>query len=136
VTPARFFGVTQTPLEGQRIHITDREKTIVDCLTHPSYAGGVVEAAKGLWFGSAEINLERLVGYAEQSGSRAAMQRLGFWLDKLGLGDAALLARVAAGRSQNAVRLETPGPAAGRCDRRWHVIVNLVEDTLLEWREH
>lgn len=136
VSPARFFGITQVPLEGQRIHITDREKTIVDCLTHPAYAGGIVEAAKGLWFGSEEIDLERLVDYAGRNGSRAAMQRLGFWLERLGLEDEALLARVEAGSSQSYARLEVPGPAVGSRDRRWRIVVNVAEDTLLEWREH
>jgi len=136
VSPSRFFGITQVPLEGQRIHVTDREKTIVDCLTHPLYAGGVIEAAKGLWFGSAEIDLRKLADYAECNGSRAALQRLGFWLERLELGDVALLARVEAGCSQSYVRLETPGRAAGRRERRWRIIVNVAEDTLLEWREH
>jgi predicted transcriptional regulator of viral defense system len=136
VSLTRFFGIAQVPLEGQRIHITDREKTIVDCLTHPPYAGGIIEAAKGLWFGDEEIDLERLVGYADQNGSKAAMQRLGFWLEQLELGDEALLRRVETGCSQSYARLETPGPATGRRDRRWRIIVNIAEDTLLEWREH
>jgi len=136
VSPARFFGITQVPLEGKRIHITDREKTIVDCLTHPGYAGGVIEAAKGLWFGAAEVDLERLVDYADRNGSKAAMQRLGFWLERLGLGNEALLARVEAGCSRSYARLEVPGPATGPRDRRWRVIINIAEDTLLEWREH
>jgi len=136
VSPARFFGFLQVPLEGQRIQITDREKTIVDCLTHPPYAGGGIEAAKGLWFGGEEMDLERLVDYAERNGSKAALQRLGFWLDRLGLGDEALLARLEAGRSQSTVPLDLPGPAVGARDRRWRILVNIAEDTLLEWREH
>lgn len=136
VSPARFFGIAQIPMEGQRIHITDREKTIVDCLTHPAYAGGIIEAAKGLWFGSEEIDLERLVDYGERNGSRAALQRLGFWLERLGLGDEVMLMRIERGRSQSYTRLEVPGPVVGPRDRRWRVIVNIAEDTLLEWREH
>ena len=136
ITQARFFGITQIPLEGKRIYITDREKTIVDCLTHPSYAGGVVEAAKGLWFGSEEMDLNRLADYAERNGSKAAMQRLGFWLEQLGMGDERLLARVEAGRSQSYVRLEVPGPAQSDRNHRWRIIVNINPDTLLEWKEH
>ncbi len=136
VSPARFFGIAQVPLEGQRIHITDREKTIVDCLTHPACAGGIIGAAKGLWFGSGEIDLGRLVEYAERNGSRAAMQRLGFWLERLGLGNDALLARIESGCGQSYARLEVPGPTSGARDRRWRVIINVAADTLLEWREH
>jgi predicted transcriptional regulator of viral defense system len=136
VAPARFFGIAQVPLEGQRVHITDREKTIVDCLTHPVYAGGVVEAAKGLWFGSAELDLVRVADYAERNGSKAALQRLGFWLEQLELGDKALLARIEARCGQSYARLEVPGPVNGRRDRRWRIVVNVAQDTLLEWREH
>lgn len=136
VTRSRFFGITQISLEGERIHITEREKTIVDCLTRPSYAGGIIEAAKGLWFGGEEMDLERLVEYAERNKSKAAMQRLGFWLERLGMGDEGLLERVRSGCSRNYVRLEVPGPEAGPRDGRWHVIINIAPDTLLEWKEH
>jgi predicted transcriptional regulator of viral defense system len=95
-----------------------------------------MEAAKGLWFGSEEIQLERLVAYAERNGSHAALQRLGFWLEQLGLADEALLVRLEEGRSQSYVRLEVPGPMVGTRDRRWRIIVNIAEDTLLEWRDH
>ena len=70
VSPERFFGISQVQLEGQGVHITDREKTIVDCLTHPIYAGGIIEAAKGLWFGSEEIDWERLADYGERNHRR------------------------------------------------------------------
>ena len=112
------------------------KKTIIDCLTHPVYAGGIIETAKGLWFGSEEIDWERLVDYGERNHSQAALQRLGFWLERLGLGDEALLMRLEGGRGQNYARLEIPGPAAGSRDPRWRIIVNVAEDTLLEWREH
>lgn len=136
VTPARFFGIARIPLAGQRIHITDREKTIVDCLTHPARAGGVIEAAKGLWFGSEELDWERLVDYARRNGSKAAIQRLGFWMERLEMGDYVLLAQIEAECSASYARLELPGPATGPRDRRWHIIINIAPDTLLEWREH
>jgi predicted transcriptional regulator of viral defense system len=132
----KFFGLTQTAVTGQPVIFSDREKTVADCLGRPDLAGGAVEAAKALWFGQDELNLEQVIAYGQRMGNRAALRRLGFWLERLELGSSILLGKLEDRRGHSYAKLDTRGPASGPRHPRWRLIVNVPEKQLLEWREH
>ena len=44
----KLFGIRKEWIEETQINITDKEKTIIDCLNKSQYCGGVIEAAKAL----------------------------------------------------------------------------------------
>jgi len=132
----KFFGYTTIQLLDSPVQIAEREKAIVDGFDHPEYCGGVIEPAKGLWFGSDELDLDRLVEYSQRLGNRTAMRRLGFWLERLEIGHEGLLQRLEAPEDRNYALLDPRGPHEGARDARWRLIVNIPERQLLEWREH
>ncbi len=136
LAPAKFFGFTTIDLLGHPVRLAEREKAIVDGFDHPEYCGGVLEPAKGLWFGRDELDLNHLVTSAERLGNGAALRRLGFWLERLAIGDAALLTRLAAHRDRSYARLDPTSPADGPRSARWRLIVNVPGCQLLEWQEH
>jgi len=76
------------------------------------------------------------VAYSQRLGNRAAMQRLGFWLELLDVGDGALQERLEQPRDRNYAKLDPRGPARGPRNARWRLIINVPERQLLEWREH
>ena len=51
--------------------ISDRERTILDGLRQPEYAGGIPEVAKALWMSRSELKLDRLLDYAHRLRSGA-----------------------------------------------------------------
>ena len=116
--------------------MAEREKAIADGLDHPDLVGGVLEAAKGLWFGSQELDWEKLIGYVLRLGNKVAARRLGFWLERLALGNALSYTRLEVGRGHSYARLEPSGPDDGPRSARWRLIINIPERQLLEWREH
>jgi len=132
----KFFGYTTIQLLDSPVQIAEREKAIVDGFDHPEYCGGVTEPAKGLWFGSDELDLDRLVEYSQRLGNRTAMRRLGFWLERLEMGHERLLQRLEAHEDRNYAPLDPRGPHEGVRDAHWRLIVNMPERQLLEWREH
>ena len=132
----KFFGHTTVQLLDRPVQIAEREKAIADGFDHPEYCGGVIEPAKGLWFGSDELDLARLVEYSQRIGNRTAMRRLGFWLERLEVGAPTLLQELGASRDRNYARLDPSGPDEGPRDTRWRLIVNVPERQLLEWQEH
>lgn len=132
----KFFGYTAVQLLDRPVHIAEREKAIADGFDHPEYCGGVIEPAKGLWFGSDELDLTRLVDYGRRLGNRTALRRLGFWLQQLEMGDEAILQQLETPHDRNYAPLDPAGPDEGSTDRRWRVVVNIPERQLLEWREH
>ncbi len=134
--PYKFFGYAAISLLDQTVQMAEREKAIADGLDRPDLVGGVLEAAKGLWFGSRELDWQRLVTYVLRLESPAAARRLGFWLELLGLGDERLLPQLEAGRGHSYALLEPSGPEHGPRNSRWRLILNIPERQLLEWREH
>jgi predicted transcriptional regulator of viral defense system len=85
----------------------------VDGFDHPEYCGGVTEPAKGLWLGSDELDLDRLVEYSQRLGNRTVMRRLGFWLERLEMGHERLLQRLEASKDRNYALLDPRGPHDG-----------------------
>jgi predicted transcriptional regulator of viral defense system len=132
----KFFGTVEVSLDGYRVNISDREKTIVDCLDRLEYCGGVVEVAKALWYGRDELDLIRMGEYAHQNGNRAANQRLGYLLETLGFGTNEVIAPIRENTSNSFASLDTLAPPKGRYIARWKVLANVSEDELLQWKEH
>jgi predicted transcriptional regulator of viral defense system len=132
----KFFGATTVDLLDQSIQIASREKAIADAFDHPEYTGGVLEGAKGLWFGSDELDLAKVVEAAVCLGNQVAGRRLGFWLERLDLGNMVLWEPLAKYDSHNYALLEPSGPPSGPRDAHWRLIVNIPARQLLEWREH
>lgn len=76
---AKFFGFAHDSLTG--ITVSSIEKTVVDCVDKPRYAGGYAEV--GIILGNAleKTTSGKLVEFAIQNGSVSTMQRIGFYLD-------------------------------------------------------
>lgn len=71
----KFFGIRKEWIEEVPVSITDMEKTLVDCLDKPHYAG-IIEAAKALNNGS--LDYTGLTAYATKIGNFAVIRRLGY----------------------------------------------------------
>ncbi|MHB1293460.1 MAG: type IV toxin-antitoxin system AbiEi family antitoxin domain-containing protein [Anaerolineae bacterium] len=131
----KFFGYTHIEVMGTQVAMAEREKTIADGFDHPEYCGGVIEAAKGLWYGRDELDLDRLAAYSRRLGNRSALKRLGFWLEQLGLAEQGLLEQLV-DSDRNYPLLDPTGLQQGRKDVRWRLIINIPDEQLLEWREN
>ncbi len=107
----KFFGYEPIRLLDRAVQIAGREKAIADGFDHTRLAGGVLEAAKGLWFGKHELDWEKLVAYTLRLQNQVAARRLGFWLEQLELGDAHF--RLEDGSGNSYARLEPSGPRDG-----------------------
>ena len=134
--PHKFFGYEPISLLSSIVQMAEREKAIADGFDRPKLVGGVLEAAKGLWFGNQELDWEKLVTYTLHLRNQVAARRLGFWLELLALGDERLLSHLEGGKGHGYAPLEPSGATGGPRNARWRLIVNVPERQLLEWREH
>lgn len=75
----RFFGY----ISMGNIVMAEKEKAIIDSLLFPKYAGGIKEIIRSISSAKKQINIKKLISYAKKTGSRAAIRRLGFILEKL-----------------------------------------------------
>jgi predicted transcriptional regulator of viral defense system len=81
----KFFGFTEVDAYGTKVNMADIEKTIVDCLDRPEYAGDIPEIAGMLRLGKSRIEWPKLVEYAALFQSQSLLQRLGYLADRLDL---------------------------------------------------
>lgn len=121
--PEKFFGIVKDWIDETLFMVTDREKTIIDGLDLPQYAGGVDEISKAIVTGWAQIDEAKLRKYAANIGNSAVAKRLGFLMETLGLGDVEKL-RKAIALAPGFSPLDPTMPRHGKYNRRWRLLVN------------
>ena len=134
VSSRDLFGLTSVIRAGHPIQVTDLEKTIVDCVQKPAYAGGVGELFKSLE-GVPYINYRRLLGYLEKIGQKALLAKVGYLLEtfqeRWGIPAAVihdLASRVSAIKYYFPQRLRR---GEGKLLSRWNLVVPRAMDRLL-----
>jgi predicted transcriptional regulator of viral defense system len=123
VSKKKFFGFEEIRIMDNPVRISDREKTIVDCLDRPRYCGGIEEVVKALSYGRDEIDFEKLKNYALRIGNNSAVRRVGFILEYLGLDTMGLERNVGKGYSP----LDPTRERKGRYSSRWGILINIPE---------
>lgn len=138
LAPHKFFGQNRIWIEGQETMITDRAKTIVDCLDHPEYCGGIVEAAKGLYesLDQAHVSPQLLTEYAARMQNGAIFKRLGYLAELLGLPVGAEMERWQTARSTGYSQLDPLAGDQGPYNQRWQLRLNRTPDDLTDWLVH
>jgi predicted transcriptional regulator of viral defense system len=79
---ARFFGFEKKAYGNEEIIVADLERTILDVLNRPEYAGGYEEILRS-FLGLENVDWDRLLVYAERMGETILFNRLGYVLDLL-----------------------------------------------------
>ena len=128
------FGITNITIDNEKVNISNKEKTIVDCLDRLGYAGGIAEVTKALVMGGQELELNRLVDYSSRFGSKALSQRLGFLLEFTGIASEEVMAMIRNQTGRSYVKLDPMSPERGRYIARWHLRVNVSDDAIGEWQ--
>ncbi|MBI4334557.1 MAG: type IV toxin-antitoxin system AbiEi family antitoxin domain-containing protein [Chloroflexi bacterium] len=134
VSERKFFGFRQIAIDGNQVNISEPEKTIVDCLDHMRYCGGVSEIAKALWYGRDDLDLARIAEYSRRNGNRAASQRLGYLIETLGLESDKAIEILLGSMSTRYAPLDTLSELKGKYIARWKVIINVPENEFLQWK--
>lgn len=114
----KFFGIRKEWIEDTHVSITDKEKTIIDCLDKPHYAGGIIEIAKALK--NSSLNYNQLAEYALQLDNFAVIRRLGYLCEKMGVP-----INLPPPRSNKYLLLDPTMPAKGVNDPKWRLLINL-----------
>ncbi|MEP6904347.1 MAG: type IV toxin-antitoxin system AbiEi family antitoxin [Actinomycetota bacterium] len=125
-----FFGTKKIWIDSfTKVPCSDLEKTFIDCLFKPEYAGGIVEIAKAIYASSDKIKWNKLLDYAIKFDSQAVIKRLGFLLEKLGIGQTITddLQKI---KTSSYIVLDTELPKIGKRLSRWRIQQNLETETI------
>lgn len=85
LTPKKFFGWQDMVSFGRTFRISTPAKTVIDCVDRPDLCGGLVELARIVAGGMQSVSDSELVDCALRVGSISTCQRLGYFLDLVGV---------------------------------------------------
>jgi predicted transcriptional regulator of viral defense system len=126
-----FFGYRKTWIDAyHQVNCSDIEKTIIDALFQPGYAGGIIEIAKALYLSKKQLDVEKLFNYSQQFQSKAVIKRLGFLLELLEI-EFPNLERLQSIRTPSIVALDPEVPSTGKIITRWSIQQNVDSQTIL-----
>lgn len=80
---SRFFGATTIDRRGQKLRVSDPERTVLDCLDRPELSGGLPGAVQVLARAKARLSWGRLATYLSRFGNESLCRRCGFLADRL-----------------------------------------------------
>ncbi len=126
-----FFGYKKHWIDDfNQVYCSDLEKTFVDSLYKPDYAGGITEIVKALYKSKNQINTKKLEEYTELFDAQVVLKRLGFIAEKLEIFEdlrSSLLKKI----TDAYAPLDPLLPKKGITDSRWKIIDNLDIDTVI-----
>ena len=125
-----FFGAKKMWIDSfHKVLCSDLEKTFIDCLFKPNYAGGIVEIARAIYISKGKIKYDRLLNYAKRFGSQAVIKRLGFLLELLEM-QTNIIDELLELKTTSYIALDTELPKKGTYNKRWSVLQNLETETI------
>jgi len=117
VKEEKIFGIEKAWFEETQISLTNREKTIIDCLDKPQYCGGIIEVAKALR--TEEYDKKILVKYAKKINNTGVIRRLGYICEFLQI--PINIPRI---KTRNYLKLDPMLSETNNLDSKWHLIIN------------
>jgi predicted transcriptional regulator of viral defense system len=127
-----FFGFKKHWIDKTEVvFVSDLERTIIDGLKIPEYCGGIPEIARGLWMKRSEINLDRLLEYAERIDSGIVYRRLGYLLEVYKIGSNQIIERLQEKLTDAYQLLDPTQINEGKYYSRWKLRLNISEEELL-----
>ncbi|MCC7004791.1 transcriptional regulator [Candidatus Nomurabacteria bacterium] len=125
-----FFGVKNIWIDSfNRVHCSDLEKTIIDCLFKPDYSGGIVEVGKAIYSSKEKIKYDILLDYAKRFDSQAVIKRLGFLLEMFGI-NTKIIEDLQQLKTNSYIVLDTELPKTGKHNSRWSILQNIETETI------
>jgi predicted transcriptional regulator of viral defense system len=131
----KFFGYFETDAYGSRVNMAEPEKTVLDSLDRPDYAGDIPEVAGMLQLGKSRLDWQKLVEYAVRFQSQSLLQRLGYLIDRLNLaidpGVRDQLLAVASGNTKCYLGQPRRWHTGGDYNATWRIVDNIPRQHLL-----
>jgi predicted transcriptional regulator of viral defense system len=124
LSEGKFVGIEKANVEGREVNISDKNKTIVDCLDHPEHAGGIEEVAKAIYFNHEELDFGKIKKYAQKTKNVAVFKRLGHLLETTGLLEKYASALEGIRLTKGYPALDKLGGKKGKYSEKWKLLIN------------
>ena len=121
----KFFGFTESNIEGVVVNISSPEKTIADCLDHPEHCGGIEEIARAIFFNHTDLKMKEIYNMGMKMGNNTILKRLGFILKSTGLLNEYTDLFKTFKPSKGYPLLDPLSPRKGKHDSEWGLLINI-----------
>jgi predicted transcriptional regulator of viral defense system len=122
---SHFFGIKNTWIDSfDKVPCSDLEKTFVDCLYKPDYAGGITEIAKALFKSKEKIDYVKLFDYCRQFKAQSVIKRLGFLMEILDIQNP-IIEKLQQLKTLSVILLEPSYEKKGNLINKWSVLQNM-----------
>lgn len=120
-----FFGIKNTWIDSfNKVPCSDLEKTFVDCLYKPDYAGGITEIVKALFKSKDKIDYNKLLEYCIKFNTQSVIKRLGFILETLRI-HTPILETLQHLKTASYILLEPSYEKKGKLNKKWSIQQNI-----------
>jgi predicted transcriptional regulator of viral defense system len=120
-----FFGGTLVWVDSfNKVACSDLEKTLVDCLYKPDYAGGITEITKAFYKCRDKIDYEKLLNYCKRFKAQSVIKRLGFLMEILDMHHP-IIVQLQQLKTTSAILLEPSYEKKGKLITRWSLFQNI-----------
>jgi predicted transcriptional regulator of viral defense system len=135
VIPERFFGAQSLTRREITFKVSDLERTVLDCLNRPEYAGGLSGVAHIFALAKPKLSWPRLGSYLDRFDSRSLALRTGFLAEHVRPSLRPPRSWVEQRRPKSLAPYVALGPPRlygrkGERDDRWQVIQNVSDSQL------
>ena len=119
-----FFGNRNIWINDyDKVLCSDLEKTIIDCLYKPDYAGGIVEISKAIYKAKNQLDFDKLLKYSEKFNSQSVIKRLGFLLDLFEI-ETKIVNNLQSKKMSSYALLDPSLPKSGKRLSKWNLQIN------------
>ena len=131
VNERKLIGYKEYGFGNHSYHMTDVEKTIVDCFDLPQHGGWYQETIKA--FNNAKMSTIKLVKYCKAIDNISVVKRLGYLCELLQKSEMEYFINYAQDVLTNGYSLfEIGGENKGDYNNRWKLIINIPKYEILE----
>lgn len=128
----RFFGYKKHWIdEFHKVNCSDLEKTFLDCLYKPEYAGGITEITKAIYKSRQKLNPIKFQNYLLRFDTQAVYKRLGFIISILDLFPE-LQDYIFGKITSTYISLDPTHDKLGNYNSKWGIIDNVDSKTILD----
>jgi len=134
LTGKRFFGYQEATIMGEKVNVSDVERSILDALDRPELVGGVEAVAQVLFHAGKKLNTIRVLNYLQRFHDSALSRRFAYLSELLHIVLPPKLKSYLAGQvKKNPALLGSPKRwgTDGKLDKRWNLILNVPNNDLL-----
>jgi predicted transcriptional regulator of viral defense system len=125
-----FFGAKSVWIDDfNQVRCSDFEKTIIDCLYKPHYAGGIVEISKAVFKLRERMDYSKLFEYIKIFDSQSVVKRLGFLLELFEI-DHPILMQLNKMKTKSFTQLDPSLPRQGKMISKWSLQLNVDTETI------